>query len=228
MAELWARKLYLSKAWIDLRMGLIQLRGPVCQRCGRIMADTSLLIGHHIKELTPENVTDPMVALNPKNVELICSDCHNVEHKRFGSFTRDIFLVYGSPCSGKMTLVNQLKKRGDLIVEMNQLYMAVSGCCLYDKPNNLRKNVFQMRDLLLDNVRTRYGGWNDAYIIGGYPHRQEREELAGRLGAELIYCESTELECIARAQLLGPFADEWKGYVHKWWEDFDGGPPGAS
>ena len=227
MAESWARKLYLSKAWVDLRIRLIQERGPVCQQCGRIMANTSSLIGHHKKELTPENVTNPMIALNPDNIELICSDCHNQEHQRFGKNSRNIFLVFGSPCSGKTTLVNQLKKRGDLIVEMNQLYMAVSGCCIYDKPNNLRKNIFQMRDLLLDNIRTRYGGWNDAYIIGGYPRQQEREELASRLGAEVIYCRSTEAECMAKAELLGPFAQEWQGYVHKWWEDCEGIPPVA-
>lgn len=224
MAQEWARKLYLSKAWVDLRRALIQSRGPVCQTCGEIISDTSTLIGHHKKELTPENVNDPLIALNPNNVELICSTCHNKEHKRFGNFSRNIFLVYGSPCSGKMVLVNQLRKRGDLIVEMNRLYSAVSGCTLYDKPNNIRKNIFQVRDLLIDNIRTRYGGWGDAYVIGGYPRRQEREDLATKLGAEMIYCNTPKIECLAKAELLGPFAEEWKGYVNKWWDEYEESP----
>lgn len=227
MAESWARKLYLSKAWTDLRINLIQERGPICQRCGRIMADTSMLIGHHKQKLTPENINNPMITLNSNNVDLICTDCHNKEHQRFGHSEHKVYIVYGSPCSGKSAMVNQMKERGDLIVDMDRIFLAISGCVLYDKPDNLKRNAFRVRDTLLDNIRTRYGQWNDAYIIGGYPHKQERLDLASRLGAEIIYCEATKVECLARAELLGIFTAEWKRYVQKWWKECDDSPPGT-
>ena len=70
-----------------------------------------------------------------------------------------------------MSDINQVKLRGDIIVDMDLLYEAISGCKLYDKPDNIRQVVFRVRDTLLDAVRTRLGRWNNAYIIGGYPYK---------------------------------------------------------
>jgi hypothetical protein len=224
MAEEWARTLYLSRAWVELRQRLILQRGPVCEQCGAVVADTSGLVGHHKVALTPQNVTDPTITLNPDNVELICLKCHNAKHKRFGHQVHKVYVIYGSPCSGKKELVGQLQNRGDLVVDMDRLYMAVSGCALYDKPDNLLRNVFQVRDVLLDNIKTRYGGWQDAYVIGGYPRRAEREELVQRLGAEAIYSGLTQAECMARAESMGVFAAEWKKYVAKWWKLYEPEP----
>lgn len=220
MAKPWAKKFYASKAWRELREVLINERGPVCAKCKNIIADTSKLIGHHKIQLTPENINNPDIALNPDNIELVCYDCHNKEHKRFGNSSHNIYLIYGAPCSGKSTMLNQLKERGDLVIDMDLLYMAISGCSMYDKPDNLKLNIFRVRDLLLDHIRTRYGKWNDAYIIGGYPRKQEREELAMKLGAELIYCEATIDGCLARAERRGVYADEWQGYIKKWFDTF--------
>mgnify|MGYP002659520028 FL=1 len=168
MAEPWAAAFYKSEAWRSLRRALIQERGTVCPVCHRdYMADTSKLIAHHIQELTPETVTDASSALNPSNVELICFDCHNKAHKRYGQGTHHVYLVYGAPCSGKSTLVRQMMHRGDLIVDMDLLFYAVSGCSLYDKPDQLKSDVFAVRTLLLDRIQHRAGRWGDAYIVGG-------------------------------------------------------------
>lgn len=216
--EEFAKKFYASKAWRDLRMAIIAERGPVCQRCGRVIANTIQIIGHHKIHLTPDNIDNPQIALNQNNIELICFDCHNKEHRRYGYANRGVFIVYGSPLAGKRTLVNQLLGRGDLLLDMDAIYQCISGMERYDKPNNLRFNVFALRDKLLDMIKTRYGQWHDAYIIGGYPNKQERERLAKELGAQIIYCEATQEECLLRAQAMGTRAKEWEGYVAKWWE----------
>ena len=221
MAESWAIKLYTSSKWIALRKALIQERGPICQHCRKIVTDTSKLIAHHKHELTPANINDANIALNPDNIQLICHDCHNIEHDRFGRGERHIYLVYGSPCSGKSTLVEQMRNRGDLIVDMDMIYVGISGCELYDKPDNIRTNAFRVRDVLIDNIKTRYGHWNKAFIVGGYPHKQERDELAMKLGAEQIYCNATQEECMARAKERGVFAREWEKYIKKWWNEYD-------
>lgn len=122
MAQEWAMKLYKSREWRDLRQAIIQERGLRCERCGRLVRDASELTADHIRELTPETVQDADVALNQDNVQLLCADCHNRKHQRFGHASRGVFIVYGSPCSGKTTLVNQLKLRGDIIVDMDLLY----------------------------------------------------------------------------------------------------------
>lgn len=221
MAQEWAMKLYKSREWRDLRRAVIQERGLRCEQCGRLVRDASELTADHIRELTPETVQDADIALNQDNVQLLCAECHNRKHQRFGHTDRGVFIVYGSPCSGKTTLVNQLKLRGDIIVDMDLLYQAISGCVLYDKPDNIRQVVFRLRDAALDAVRTRLGKWSHAYIVGGYPYRAKREALAKQMGAQMLYCDSTREECLARAEERGIFASEWKRYVCQWWDEFE-------
>lgn len=217
MAENFARMFYASKEWRALRRNLIIERGNICACCGKVIANTSLLIGHHKISLTRENIFDCNITLNPQNIEIICFDCHNKEHRRYGSNGHDVYIVYGSPLSGKGALVNQLFVRGDLILDIDKIYQSISGMGLYDKPNNLRFNVFAIRDKIIDMIKTRYGNWNNAYIIGGYPNKEERERLARELGAEVIYCEATKEECYKRALKHGRYSDEWIKYIDKWW-----------
>lgn len=215
MAQDFAKALYSSTAWIRLRRNLIIERGPICERCRKIISDTSKLIGHHTITLNPENVHDVAITLNPDFIELVCLNCHNNEPNHFSGKTQQhkVYIIYGSPFAGKETLVNQMREYGDLIVSMDRLFECIS--MQPSKPNNLRFNVFVMRDKLIDMIKTRYGKWKDAYIIGGYANKQEREFLAKDIGAELIYCESTRVECMQRAP------DEQKQWVDKWWNAYE-------
>lgn len=229
MAEQWASKLYNSQAWKRLRSSIIAARGSRCQMCGRLMLDDSQLVAHHVVELTPDNVDNPRIALNPDNIQIICKDCHDVVHHRYkakGTYDKKVYIVYGPPCSGKTSYVRNVAQRGDLIVDVDMLFYAVSGMKMYDKPNNLKQNVFGMRDLLIDNIRTRYGKWHNAFVIGGYPHKIDRDELKRKLNAKVIYIEADKDECLARAHAeRGVFGEEWAGYVARWFEEFEPDTP---
>ena len=37
---------------------------------------------HHKIKLTPENLANPGIALNHANLEALCKDCHQAEHKQ--------------------------------------------------------------------------------------------------------------------------------------------------
>jgi hypothetical protein len=220
MAQPFSKQLYASKAWTDFRFNLIIERGPVCQQCGKVMIDSSKLIGHHTITLTPLNINDPHTTLNKSNVKLFCFNCHNSIHRRYGYNQHNVFIVYGSPLSGKTTLVNQLAERGDMILDIDKLFECISGQSLYDKPDNLRFNVFALRDKMLGMIKTRYGKWMDAYVIGGYANKQGRERTARELGAELIYAESTRDECYRRAAALTDVKSDWVKYIDKWWDEY--------
>ena len=209
---------YCSKAWKDLAFKLKIERGGKCERTGEIFSDMSQLIAHHKIPLTEENVNIPEIALNPDNIEIISFKEHNEEHVRFGT-AKKVIIIWGSPMSGKTTLVRQLVRRGDLVLDIDALWQAISCGPLYDKPDRLRFNIFALRDHLLEQIKTRHGQWGCAYVIGGYPDLGERESLARLLGAELIYCDSTREECLARAMRERPAA--WVQYVNDWWNIFD-------
>jgi len=203
---------------------LIADRGNRCQHCGRIIPKSIEIIGHHKVELTPENVHDYSISLNPALVELICFDCHNKEHGRFGyQAAKSVFIVYGPPFSGKAELVRQRMRRGDLIVDMDRLYEALSGLPYYDKPDGLFSNVIGVHNMLIDNIRTRLGKWSTAWVIGGYADKFKRERMADNLGAELIFCNVSMEECIRRLEAdedRQQRKEEWRGYIEKWFNQF--------
>lgn len=213
---------YCRKPWKELSCRLKVERGGKCERCGFIAAskeEWAQLIGHHKVELTEDNIDNPAISLNPDLVEIICLDCHNAEHKRFGH-RKQVFIVWGSPLSGKTTAVREMMRYGDIVLDIDRLWSAVTMQPEYVKPDNCKYNIFALRDNLLDQIKTRHGQWYIAYVIGGYPDKTDRERLAQSLGAELIYCESTMQECLDRRRESGR-PEKWDEYIKSWWADYE-------
>ena len=72
----FARKFYSSKAWKRVRRYVDEDRDhKLCQRCGKPGR-----IVHHKKHLTPDNIDDPYISLNPDMLETLCEECHSIEH----------------------------------------------------------------------------------------------------------------------------------------------------
>ena len=71
---------YRRPAWKKCRAAYIAHRqsidGGLCQKCGQRPGK----IVHHLTHLTPVTAEDPDVAYGFDNLELLCLDCHNVEH----------------------------------------------------------------------------------------------------------------------------------------------------
>lgn len=206
-------------------MTIIVERGPICETCGKVIANPKECeVDHYPIELTPENVNDALISLNPENVKVRCHDCHNKRHNRFGyKPERNVYIVFGAPLSGKHTFVKQQMQRGDIVIDMDRLYAAVSMLPYYDKPDNLLSNVRGIYNQLIDNIKTRYGKWNNAWIIGGYADKYKRDRLADELGAELILCDAGIDECLVRLEndIDRQYRkDEWKKYIHKWFDEY--------
>ncbi len=224
MAQIWAKQFYNSKAWRQLRERLIVENNFLCADCGEsYLKDSTQLVGHHIKPLTPENINDANISLNPANIKIICRKCHDKAHERFSFDTgQNVYLVYGAPCSGKSTYVNQLARRNDLIVDLDAIYAAISLSPYHEHPNNLKRVAFAVRDTLIEQIRLRVGFWHDAFIVGGYPRKLQREQLAAKVGAELVYIDSTIEQAKATATLTrGALAKQWHGYIDNWFDAFE-------
>lgn len=221
---------YRSKAWEAFRQTLINERVDeygfvICEHCGNPIVKAYDIIAHHVVELTEENFRDAYIALNPDNIQLIHHRCHNKVHNKLGYSGRQVFVVYGSPLSGKTSFVREAMNEGDLIIDIDDIWQCVSGCDRYVKPNRLKSIVFSVRDNLLESVKYRRGKWLNAYIIGGYPYQAERERLLDTLGARAIHISATKEACLERLAACedGRNKDEWAKYIETWWKQFEGG-----
>lgn len=220
---------YTSNVWRDL-LTIIKLeraneRGQIiCEFCGRPITRAYDCIGHHTIVLDESNYMDASISLNPDLIQLVHHRCHNIIHNKLGYADRQVYLVYGSPLSGKTSWVKENMNEGDFIIDMDNIWQCLSGCDRYVKPNRLNQNVFGIRNQLIDMVRVRYGKWLNAYVIGGYPLISERERLIRSLNARPVFIDTPKEECFKRLECCDDRDKEvWTQYIEDWWEKY--GPP---
>ena len=75
MAKDYATSFYNSGAWKKTQAAYMMSQHYVCERCGNVAR-----IVHHIKYITPANISDVHITLDWANLEALCMDCHNAEH----------------------------------------------------------------------------------------------------------------------------------------------------
>lgn len=223
---------YRQATWIKLRKALKHERVNeegllICEHCGKpILKDYDAIL-HHKKELTPQNVNDWDIAYNPDNLAFVHAKCHNEIHNRFGgrvkTWQRKVYYVYGAPCSGKSTFVRESMQSGDLVLDIDRIWEAMSGQPEYIKPNAIKANVFIARNAIIDSIKTRAGGWQTAWIIEGGALLGDRMRRIETLGAEAIYIDATRDECLQRLasdDSRRAVQAEWVEYINKYFDMF--------
>ena len=78
----YAKTFYSSKAWKDTRTAYAKSKGGLCEICLAKGLYRPGVIVHHKCHLSPENINDPTVTLCWDNLQLVCRDCHAMEHDR--------------------------------------------------------------------------------------------------------------------------------------------------
>lgn len=217
---------YKSKAWekllAQLKMERVNDSGElICWHCGKPITKKYDAIGHHTIFLTEENVNNYEISLNPDLIQFVHHACHNKIHNKLSHTKREVFLVYGSPLSGKTSYVESVRDEGDLIVDIDNIWQCVSGCGRYVKPPRLNGVVFKIRDELMNCVKYRTGKWNNAYIVGGFPLSSERERICKEYGAREIFIDTPKEECLERLKFDEERnQSEWLEYIEQWWKRY--------
>lgn len=219
---------YRSREWTDFRQIIITDRlvngFTICEYCGKPIVRAYDLILHHKIHLTEENYIDASISLNPDNIQIVHHKCHNLIHNKLAYSCRQVYIVHGSPLSGKTSYVESVLSEGDLIIDIDNIWQCVSGQSRYVKPNRLKSVVFNVRDNLLESVKYRRGKWLNAYIVGGYPYEAERERLADTLGARLIHIDTDRETCMMRLyESEDRDINEWTKYINDYWLQYSGG-----
>jgi hypothetical protein len=221
---------YASQEWRNLRQIIIMSRtkedGFVYDEFnGQPLLRPYDIVAHHKTPLTMQNVNDRNISLNPDNIMLVSQKSHNEIHARFGFMAeRKAYYVWGAPCSGKTTYVNEIKGNSDLVVDIDNIWQCVTAGNRYEKPNALKTNVFAIRDLLYDQIRTRTGKWERAFVIEGGALKGDRARKVALLGAEDIYINTDKETCLKRLasdeKRTQEQKQEWIAYIERWFNDF--------
>ena len=85
-------------------------------------------------------------------------------------------LIYGPPCGGKSTLVQQLHERGDLVVDFDKIHSALSGLDPYDHHNDITTFVVEAMDAI--KRRLQVHPVRQAWLIATTPTRADRSQFS--------------------------------------------------
>ena len=183
------------------------------------------IVLHHKKPLTMQNVNDYSVSLNAENIMILSQKSHNEIHARFGNTAqRKVYYVYGAPCSGKTTFVNNVKGNSDFIIDIDNIWQSITGGERYEKPNALKQIAFAVRDTMLDAVKRRVGNWERAYIIEGNASKARIRDVVAFYGAEVIHIDTDKQTCLKRLandkNRTAEQKKQWTEYINRYFDDY--------
>lgn len=127
-----------------------------------------------------------------------------------------VYLIYGSPCSGKSTYIKEHMKRGDLICDVDLIYGAISGQMLHDAELYTHEIACKLDQILKDIIRDREGNWKDAYVVSIANTDERVKKDMERVNAdEAIFIDTPYEVCLDRSKERPPYfvwlIQEWFG-----------------
>lgn len=216
MAKDFARGFYDSPQWRKTSKAYLSSKNYICEDCGG-----AACIVHHIRHIEPWNINDPEVTLNWTNLKAVCKKCHEQEHAQdYKAFkgqpaklngisfdengdaieSPNVFLVCGSPGSGKTTYVLRNKLPHDLVIDLDYICAALMG-----ESGGVRLDfravlptALEVRKLLYQCIQQRRGKWERAFVVTATADALEMRRLAQELNAELVLMDTTLKECLER------------------------------
>ena len=183
---------YTSKAWQKCRRyviaDILSRDGALyCSRCRKEIMEPNDAVLHHIKPLDDDTVGDPDVAYNPDNLEILCHACHNAEHDKGWTLSREkrVYILCGGTDADREKYIVGHAADGALVVSIPRIQDALSP---RRKRDRLMPVVWQVRDVIYTSIEKRFGPWTEAWIVGEFSNVAEREALARRMGGTVLDC----------------------------------------
>ena len=128
-----------------------------------------------------------------------------------------VYLIYGSPCSGKSTYIKEHMKRGDLICDVDMLYGAISGQNPHDAELYTHEVARKLDSELKEIIRNRAGSWGNAYVVSLANTQEKLQTEKERIKAdECIFIDTPYEVCMERAKDR-PFY--FQRIIHDWFEE---------
>ena len=112
----------------------------------------------------------------------------------------DVFIVWGSPASGKTTHVKNHMENGDMVIDLDLIKQSISMKEKTGADDNLLSVALSVREHIYDLISKRDVNCDNVWIVSGLPYKEEREALENRVKAtKLIHIQATQQQCNDRA-----------------------------
>ena len=138
------------------------------------------------------------------------------------------YIICGPAGSGKSTYVRNNMRPGDLVVDLDAIYAAISYLANHRKPSQLADSALSVYKYLVDSIDPDASNntFPNAWVIASGARISERKFLKDRLNAKVILFDVGVQECLRRIES----DDERKGYgtpwgkiVTGWWDVYEPG-----
>lgn len=219
-----ARKRGYDSQWDKARRGYLA-RHPYCVMCE---AEGQQVLATVVDHIVPHR-GDNALFWDRSNWASLCQPHHCGDKQSMEARGRAttstqvatrVHLICGPPGSGRIEYVTKLMKPGDLFVDLDAIYSAISGLPLHQKPAELLPFACEARDALLRRL-ARPSGVTQAWIVAGAPKPAERERICRGLTVSVTVLAVPPTVCMRRI-MADPerkqHATEWRKMVHDWWD----------
>jgi HK97 family phage prohead protease len=177
----------------------IETNHPDCEGFAVTKDDDGTLMGCHVSQ---DAANDQIAALYAAEADE-------------ETYSREVTLVWGPPCSGKSSFVRQNARRGDLILDRDSIHMALSNLDSHDRDSDVSSMVNRTFDELLRHVQD-YP--RSVWIIQSSPRKIDRSKFAHLVTrTEFIFADVDT--CLERARNERP--DEWQEFINRWFNNYE-------
>lgn len=242
---------YKSAKWERKRAAILKRDEYLCQECKRYNKSTEANVVHHIFPLEQY----PEYALENWNLISLCHQCHECMHERYtGKLSPlgmqwvdrvslkygidkkklfktangySVYLVWGSPASGKTTYVKKHRRDEDMVIDLDLIKQSISMQGKTNTGEHLLPVALSIREHLYNMVEHREIPCN-VWVVAGLPRLADRARLIKRLKPdEVLFMNVPKEECIQRALNDNERADKELQIriINKWFNEFEPDPP---